>query len=99
MVGDADDPAILAVSERIAADAPRARLAILPGVGHMLNLEQPALFAELLTEFLADVATGGFDGEPTLVPASTGSDLEGSASAFSPSPAADPSDRADPTPR
>jgi pimeloyl-ACP methyl ester carboxylesterase len=74
VVGDADDPAILAVAERIAAEAPRARLAVLPGVGHMLSLEQPGLFAELLSVFLDDVASGRFDGEPTIVPASTGPD-------------------------
>jgi pimeloyl-ACP methyl ester carboxylesterase len=74
VVGDADDPAILAVAERIAAEAPRARLAVLPGVGHMLSLEQPGLFAELLSVFLDDVASGRFDGEPIVVPASTGPD-------------------------
>jgi 3-oxoadipate enol-lactonase len=74
VVGDADDPAILAVAERIAAEAPRARLAVLPGVGHMLSLEQPGLFAELLSVFLDDVASGRFDGEPSVVPASTGPD-------------------------
>jgi pimeloyl-ACP methyl ester carboxylesterase len=74
VVGDADDPAILLVAERIAAEAPRARLAVLPGVGHMLSLEQPGLFAELLSVFLDDVASGRFDGEPIVVPASTGPD-------------------------
>ena len=54
--------------------SPRARLAVLPGVGHMLSLEQPGLFAEMLSEFLGDVASGRFDGEPIDVPASTGSD-------------------------
>jgi hypothetical protein len=43
----------------------------MPGVGHMLSLEEPAAFAELLSEFLADVASGRFDGEPIVVPAST----------------------------
>ena len=71
VVGDADHPAIRAVAERIAAEAPRARLVIMPGVGHMLSLEEPAAFAELLSEFLADVATGRFGGEAVVVPAST----------------------------
>ena len=88
VVGDADDPAIVAVSERIVAEAPRARLAILPGVGHMLSLERPDLFAELLSVFLADVATGRFDGEPIIVPASTGpdrgADVDGDAAADAP---------------
>jgi len=71
VVGDADDQAIRAVAERIAAEAPRARLVIMPGVGHMLSLEESAAFAELLSEFLADVASGRFDGDPIVVPAST----------------------------
>jgi 3-oxoadipate enol-lactonase len=74
VVGDADDPAILDVSERIAAAAPRARLVVLPGAGHMLSLEQPTAFAELLEDYLADVASGRFDGLPVAVPASTGPD-------------------------
>ena len=72
VVGDADDQAIRAVGERIAAEAPRARLVVVPRVGHMLSLEEPAAFAELLSEFLADVASGRFDGEAVVVPASTG---------------------------
>ena len=65
-------PTIRAVSERIAAEVPRARLVVVPGAGHMLSLEEPALFADLLSRFLADVASGRFDGEPAVVPASTG---------------------------
>jgi len=76
VVGEADDPAIRAVAERVAADAPRGRLVVLPGVGHMLSLEQPALFEDLLTKFLFDVATGRFDGEAVEVPASMARDRE-----------------------
>jgi pimeloyl-ACP methyl ester carboxylesterase len=72
IVGDADDPAIVEVAERIASDAARVRLVVVPGAGHMLSLEQPAVFADLLTGFLADVASGRFDGQPILVPASSG---------------------------
>ena len=77
VVGDADDPAILEVAERIAAQAPRARLAILPGAGHMLTLEHPAAFAELLTGFLAAVAGGTFDGRPIEVAQSSGPEHDG----------------------
>ena len=76
VVGEADDPAIRAVAETVAADAPRGRLVVLPGVGHMLSLEQPALFEDLLTKFLFDVATGRFDGEAVEVPASMARDRE-----------------------
>ncbi|HEX2755438.1 MAG TPA: alpha/beta hydrolase [Candidatus Limnocylindrales bacterium] len=73
VVGAADDPAIITISERIVAAARRARLVVLPGVGHMLSLEEPAVFTELLSGFLADVASGRFDGEAVVVPASSGS--------------------------
>jgi pimeloyl-ACP methyl ester carboxylesterase len=72
IAGDADDPAILEVANRIANEAPRARLVIVPGAGHMLSLEQPAPFADLLARFLSDVASGRFDGQPVVVPASSG---------------------------
>jgi len=72
VVGDSDQPAINAVAERIVAATPRARLVVLPGVGHMLGLEEPEVFADLLTGFLADVASGRFDGEAVVVPASSG---------------------------
>jgi pimeloyl-ACP methyl ester carboxylesterase len=77
VVGDADDPVIVSMAERIAGEAPRGRLVVLPGVGHMLNLEQPELFTELLSSFLADVGSGRFDGDPAEVPMSTGSELDG----------------------
>ena len=78
VVGDADDPAILALSERIAAGAPDARLVVLPGVGHMLSLEQPDAFAELLSGFLSDVEAGRFEeGRPVVVPPSTGPEAGG----------------------
>jgi pimeloyl-ACP methyl ester carboxylesterase len=76
VTGELDDPAILDVSERIAATAPRARLVVVPGVGHMLSLEQPAVFADLLSAFLFDVTTGRFDGRPVEVPASSGPEAE-----------------------
>jgi pimeloyl-ACP methyl ester carboxylesterase len=36
----------------------RARLFIMPNIGHVLNLEDPALFNTVLEEFLADVEAG-----------------------------------------
>jgi pimeloyl-ACP methyl ester carboxylesterase len=68
--GEADDPAITAVGERIASQAPRSRLVTVPGAGHMLPLERPAAFGEILATFLAGVASGAFDGQPVSVPAS-----------------------------
>jgi pimeloyl-ACP methyl ester carboxylesterase len=70
VLGEADDPAITAVGERIASQAPRSRLVTVPGAGHMLPLERPAAFGEILATFLAGVASGAFDGLPVSVPAS-----------------------------
>lgn len=71
VVGEADDPAILEVAERIIAEAPRARLVVLPDAGHMLTLEHPGAFRDLLTAFLDEVASGAFDDRPLAVPPST----------------------------
>ncbi len=79
VVGELDHAAILAAAERIADEAPRARLLVVPGVGHMLSLEEPERFGELLSAFLADVASGAFDGEPAVAPASAGPAAAGSA--------------------
>ena len=53
VVGEADDAAIRSVAERIVAEAPNARIVVWPEVGHMLSLERPAAFAELLASFVA----------------------------------------------
>jgi len=55
IVGEEDQPAVRATAERIAAEAPDARLAVWPGVAHMLTLERPAAFAEAVRTFLDDV--------------------------------------------
>lgn len=55
LVGDGDQPSVRSTAERIAAEAPRARLVVWPGVAHMLTLERPDEFAELVLEFLAEV--------------------------------------------
>ena len=57
VVGDADQPSIRATAERIAAEAPGARLVVWPGVAHMLTLERPDEFAYLVLAFLAEVET------------------------------------------
>ena len=57
VVGDADQPSIRSTAERIAAEAPLARLVVWPGVAHMLTLERPDEFAYLVLAFLAEVET------------------------------------------
>jgi len=36
----------------------KSHLAVLPGSGHAINIEEPALFNQLLSEFLAQVEEG-----------------------------------------
>ncbi len=55
VVGEADQPSVIATAERIAAEAPDARLAVWPASGHMLTLERPTAFAAAVLEFLAEV--------------------------------------------
>jgi pimeloyl-ACP methyl ester carboxylesterase len=39
---------------------PSARLAVLPGSGHALNIEEPALFNGLVEQFIGEVEGGGW---------------------------------------
>jgi pimeloyl-ACP methyl ester carboxylesterase len=49
---------------------PAAGLAVLPKTGHTLNLEEPALFNQVLTEFIATVEAGRWEPrDPRAVPA------------------------------
>lgn len=52
IIGERDLPDFHAMTERIVAGIPGARKAILPGVGHMANMEAPAPFNEILLGFL-----------------------------------------------
>jgi pimeloyl-ACP methyl ester carboxylesterase len=55
LVGELDLPDFPAIADRIAADAPRARVVSLNGVAHLPSLEKPELFAELVLAFLEEV--------------------------------------------
>jgi len=59
LVGDEDEPC-LDVNLWMKRLMPTARLALLPGAGHAINLEEPALFNELTERFLADVERGSW---------------------------------------
>jgi len=54
LTGDEDEPSIEA-SVMIKRTAPKAALAVLPKSGHGINLEEPALFNQLLDDFLHQV--------------------------------------------
>jgi len=57
MTGDEDEPSIEA-SVFVKRCAPAAGLAVLPKSGHGINLEEPALFNQLLEDFFHQVETG-----------------------------------------
>jgi pimeloyl-ACP methyl ester carboxylesterase len=57
MIGDQDTPAEEAC-RFIAKQAPHSGLAVLPNCGHTLNLEEPAMFNQLVADFLVAVSAG-----------------------------------------
>jgi 3-oxoadipate enol-lactonase len=52
VVGDQDEDDMRAIAERIAGDVPNARLEVVQGAGHLVAIEAPDAFDELLLEFL-----------------------------------------------
>jgi pimeloyl-ACP methyl ester carboxylesterase len=59
LVGDEDEPC-LDVNLWMKRLMPTARLGFLPGSGHAINLEEPALFNQLVEQFIADVERGSW---------------------------------------
>jgi pimeloyl-ACP methyl ester carboxylesterase len=57
LVGDEDEPC-LDVNLWMKRRMPSARLAMLPGCGHVLNIEEPALFNSLVEQFIGEVERG-----------------------------------------
>ncbi len=53
VTGDLDATDIFAVADLLEREAPHARRVRVPGAAHMVNLDQPGRFGELLEEFLA----------------------------------------------
>lgn len=57
VVGEYDIVDFRQIAERLAADIVGARLVVLPGVGHMSNLEDPVTFNQIVLSFLGQSAT------------------------------------------
>ncbi len=55
VVGDRDQPSVLATAERVAREAVDARLIAWPGVAHMLTMERATEFAAIVLDFVANV--------------------------------------------
>jgi len=58
VVGDEDQPSVIATAERIAATAPEVRLVVWHGVAHVLTLERPDAFAALVDGFIREIERG-----------------------------------------
>ncbi len=54
LVGEEDTLTPVAEARRIAESVPRGRLAIIPGAGHLSNLENPDAFSRELASFLGE---------------------------------------------
>lgn len=52
IVGDQDDPSLLRAGDLLAAGIPGAEKVIIPGTAHLLNLEKPAAFNQIVLDFL-----------------------------------------------
>ena len=52
VVGDQDALDILKIADQLAKEIPKARKAVIPGTAHMLGLEKPGEFGELVMAFL-----------------------------------------------
>lgn len=53
-----EDPSALAPSLFVKRTCPSARLSVVAGTGHAVNIEEPALFNDLTAAFLAEVESG-----------------------------------------
>jgi pimeloyl-ACP methyl ester carboxylesterase len=59
LVGDEDEPC-LDVNLWMKRLMPTARLGLLPGAGHAINLEEPELFNQLVEQFIIEVERGSW---------------------------------------
>jgi pimeloyl-ACP methyl ester carboxylesterase len=77
MVGDEDEPC-LDVNLWMKRIMPTAELAVLPASGHAINLEEPALFNQLVGRFISSVDLGQWrPRDPRAAPVATNSGLQG----------------------
>ena len=53
VVGTLDVPDILGIADRLERDIRGAHKVVLPDTGHLVNLEAPARFRALVTDFLS----------------------------------------------
>jgi pimeloyl-ACP methyl ester carboxylesterase len=54
--GDDDQLIPKAEAEKMSQQIPRAQLVIIPGAGHLLNMEQPQIFNQAVSNYLAGLS-------------------------------------------
>ncbi|WP_354687466.1 3-oxoadipate enol-lactonase [Cupriavidus necator] len=59
VAGELDQGAPVSMAQSIASAIPGARLEVLPGAAHLVNVEQPERFHAILDAFLGNAACGG----------------------------------------
>jgi pimeloyl-ACP methyl ester carboxylesterase len=57
IVGEEDILDFHEIAARFAAEIPGARTVVLPGAGHMANMDAPEAFNRVLLDFLAEAAS------------------------------------------
>jgi 3-oxoadipate enol-lactonase len=55
IVGDQDQPDMLAIADLLAEEIPHARLAVMSGTAHLPHMEQPEAFNRIVLDFLGDI--------------------------------------------
>jgi len=58
VVGDSDQPDILRIADRLMIEIENTRLVVVEHAAHMLNMEHPALFADLVRHFINRLPPG-----------------------------------------
>ena len=56
MGGERNVPDIQAICKLLGKGVPHARKVVIPGAGHMVNMEKPQEFDRVVRDFLAEVA-------------------------------------------
>jgi 3-oxoadipate enol-lactonase len=54
IVGDRDLPEMIEAGDRLASEIPNARRVVFPGTAHLVSMERPERFLEVVTEFLSE---------------------------------------------
>jgi 3-oxoadipate enol-lactonase len=57
LIGDVDEPGCVVAEHHLAGAVPGARSVVFPGVAHMIHLEQPGRFNEVVLDFLVEASS------------------------------------------